>query len=251
MADSSANATAIEKLADQLSTSGDRPLTMRFATITAVDAGAGGKVQTSETGTGWVSRSEDTFLHVGDRVWLLQYSSVWIVGGRLSGESSANPIGAIMPFAGSTAPAGWAVCDGSAISRTDYPVAFATMGTAYGTGDGSTTFNLPDLRGKFPLGVSASHAQATTGGAETATLTVANLPAHDHGGVGDHTHTVQSYVTDNRSKTADLFGTLLPTPSGSNTSSANGGHTHSSVGSGTAHNNMPPYLSLPYIVRIL
>lgn len=60
------------------------------------------------------------------------------------------PTGVILPFAGNTAPSGWLACDGSAVSRTTYASLFTTIGTTYGTGDGSTTFNLPDFRGRFP-----------------------------------------------------------------------------------------------------
>ncbi len=248
MADSSTDADAIAKLASALAPD-ENPLRLRIAMITAVDSAPGGKVQTSETGTGWVPRSEDTSLRVGDRVWLLQYSAVWIVGGRLSGESSANPIGAIMPFAGVAAPAGWAICDGSAISRTTYAALFALTGTGYGAGNGTTTFNLPDLRGKFPLGVSGSHAQTSTGGAETVALSTANLPAHDHSAAGNHAHGLTGiggvFVTAGGAVAA------LASTAATWVTDAGGTHTHSSVGSGTAHENMPPFLSLPYIIRIL
>lgn len=59
------------------------------------------------------------------------------------------PTGAILSYAGSSAPAGWLVCDGAAVSRTTYANLFSALGTTFGTGDGSTTFNLPDLRGRF------------------------------------------------------------------------------------------------------
>ena len=81
--------------------------------------------------------------------------------------------GMIQMFAGSTAPTGWLMCDGSAVSRTTYATLFAVIGTTYGTGDGSTTFNLPDLRGRMPLGSSSSHSLASTGGSEY-------IQAHTH-----------------------------------------------------------------------
>lgn len=67
--------------------------------------------------------------------------------------SNAYPAGAVMPFAGSTAPNGWLLCYGQAVSRTAYPFLYAAIGTTYGAGDGSTTFNVPDLRGRVPAGV--------------------------------------------------------------------------------------------------
>lgn len=62
------------------------------------------------------------------------------------------PIGIVMPFAGSTSPSGWALCYGQALSRNNYSVLYGIIGTQYGAGDGSTTFNLPDLRGRVPAG---------------------------------------------------------------------------------------------------
>src|SRR5437899_2344559 len=76
-----------------------------------------------------------------------------IVAGPVSRvEIPTVPTGLVLPFAGSAAPTGWALCDGSAISRTTFSRAFAALGTTYGVGDGSTTFNLPDLRGRAVFG---------------------------------------------------------------------------------------------------
>lgn len=69
------------------------------------------------------------------------------------------PIGAILPYGGTTAPSGWLLCQGQAISRTDYADLFNTIGTAYGTGNGSTTFNIPDLRETIPVGVGENDTQ--------------------------------------------------------------------------------------------
>jgi len=63
-----------------------------------------------------------------------------------------SPVGNIVPYGNAVAPAGWLICDGSAISRTTYSDLFSVIGAAYGNGDGSTTFNLPDLRGRFIRG---------------------------------------------------------------------------------------------------
>ena len=80
-----------------------------------------------------------------------------------------------LPYAGSSVPNGWLTCDGTAVSRTTYAALFAAISTLYGTGDGSTTFNLPDIRQRFPLGKAASG----TGSSLAST-----------GGTIDHTHTV-------------------------------------------------------------
>ena len=63
----------------------------------------------------------------------------------IDGSGGSTPVGAIMPYGGSTAPTGWLLCDGSAVSRTTYAALYAVIGTTYGSGDGNTTFNLPDL----------------------------------------------------------------------------------------------------------
>lgn len=68
------------------------------------------------------------------------------------GTLSVVPSGSVIPFAGSTAPQGYLLCDGREVSRTDYPYLFVAIGTTYGEGDGSTTFNLPNLQDKFIQG---------------------------------------------------------------------------------------------------
>ena len=86
------------------------------------------------------------------------------------------PPGMIAPYAGKTAPEGWLLCDGSAVSRTTYAALYAAIGTTYGAGNGSTTFTLPDLRGRVPAGANASNALASKAGADSKNITKANLP---------------------------------------------------------------------------
>lgn len=86
--------------------------------------------------------------------------------------------GVMIHWGGGPAPAGYLLCDGSAVSRTTYAALFAQIGTTYGAGDGSSTFNLPDARDRKLLGASGARARGTTGGADTATLAAANLPAN-------------------------------------------------------------------------
>lgn len=107
------------------------------------------------------------------------------------------PIGAMQGYAGTTAPTGWLFCYGQAVSRTTYADLFAAIGTSYGAGDGSTTFNIPDRRGRVGVGkddmggVAAGRMTGqpggvdgttlgTGGGAETHTLTLAQIPSHGH-----------------------------------------------------------------------
>jgi microcystin-dependent protein len=98
-----------------------------------------------------------------------------------------------MQFAGASVPAGWLLCDGTAVSRTTYSSLFTAIGTAYGAGNGSTTFNVPNLKARVPVGRDSSVTIFNTlnnqGGATTRTIAVANLPAHNHG-LNSHTHTI-------------------------------------------------------------
>lgn len=126
---------------------------------------------------------------------------------------AVTPVGGTIQYAGTTAPAGWVMCDGAQVSRTTYKSLFDVVGTTYGAGDGSTTFNVPDLRQRFPLGKAASGTGATlgaTGGAidhthtsGAHTHTIASQPAHDHttpahahaiSSEAAHAHTVDSHA---------------------------------------------------------
>lgn len=176
-----------------------------------------------------------------------------------------NPIGEITMWATSTAPTGWLIADGSAISRSTYSDLFAVLSTTYGVGDGSTTFNLPNLKGRVPVGRDSSQVEfdtlGETGGSKTSALVVANLPAHTHtvdNNTLDMLYNAGSYTTgyitgrdtDNNGVidgTTNTFGIAV----GSATD-----HTHtisSSGGNGTAtgdtFSNLAPYIALNYIIR--
>ena len=174
---------------------------------------------------------------------------------------TAPPAGAVMPFAQSSAPTGWLKCNGAAVSRTTYATLFAAIGTTYGAGDGSTTFNLPELRGEFIRGLDDSRGidtaralgsaqsdankshthtgSAQSGGAHTHTGTAQSGGAHTHTGstnsTGAHTHTV-SYGTASGTRTTGS-GPDGPwtDPTTVSTSSA-GTHSHTvTIDSGGAH----------------
>jgi len=101
----------------------------------------------------------------------------------ISAWSSILPAGVIVPYGGAAAPEGWLLCDGSAVSRETYAGLFTAVGTAFGVGDGSTTFNVPDTRGKTAVGKAAAgtfDTLAATGGVETHALSTAELAAHKH-----------------------------------------------------------------------
>lgn len=88
--------------------------------------------------------------------------------------SGTVPVGGVIPFAGTSAPTGFLACDGSAISRTTYAALFAVIGTSHGQGDGSTTFNLPDYRGRFLRGVDGGQGRDPNAGTRTAMATGGN-----------------------------------------------------------------------------
>ena len=96
---------------------------------------------------------------------------------NLQDITNRSEVGTIKPWGKATAPDGYLLCDGSAVSRTTYADLFTVIGTTYGTGDNSTTFNVPDLQGKFPQGKSGTTNLATTGGANTVTVSVTNNQA--------------------------------------------------------------------------
>src|SRR5262245_1516974 len=88
-------------------------------------------------------------------------------------------VGEIRIFAGNFAPAGWMFCEGQLLPISEYETLFNLIGTTYG-GDGQSTFALPDLRGRIPLHFGSGFTLAETGGVETVTLTVSQIPAHSH-----------------------------------------------------------------------
>lgn len=105
-------------------------------------------------------------------------------GGDQGSTFGSLPIGAQVPFGGNTIPEGWLLCDGRAVSRTTYKELFAVIGTAYGAGNGSTTFNLPDKRGRVSVGRNSSDTSFSVigkkGGAKTVQLKVEHMPSHTH-----------------------------------------------------------------------
>nr|DAV03370.1 MAG TPA: tail collar domain [Caudoviricetes sp.] len=145
----------------------------------------------------------------------------------------AVPIGTILMWATSTPPEGWLLCNGKEVSRAAYPELFKVLGTSVGAA-GSSSFKIPDLSGRFPLGTSNAHNLHSTGGAETHTLTVDEMPAHAHGVGGN---IVQ------RGSGGDAFRELSGAyPGGNNSPSQR-------VGRGLPHNNMPPYYGINFIIR--
>lgn len=171
-----------------------------------------------------------------------------------------------------SAPMGWHYCDGSAVSRTAFPRLWTTMGTGFGPGDGSTTFNLPDFRGRVPVGMGTATAStsartlAQTLGEEAHILTVTELPAHNHGntGVENQAHNHNSpdsglpILSDSGGNlavplnSAGLGGNRASVAGVTTTGAENQQHVHATNNAGgtAAHNNMQPSLVVGFIIRM-
>lgn len=176
-------------------------------------------------------------------------------GVRFAGQSTLPP-GTILDYAGSSVIAStlgteFLICDGAAVSRATYAALFAAIGVLWGAGDGSTTFNVPNLAGRMrsmvDAGGSVLSGATTVGtvlGSQTATLTQSNLPAANFVGTtssdGAHTHTVAGTIVSGGANFPTSGGGQI----GTTPTSSSGVHNHtvtvSSGGSGTGHANVPP-----------
>ena len=134
------------------------------------------------------------------------------VSSALSGAVGFVPAGVVVPFAGSSAPANWLLCDGSAVSRTTYGQLFAAISTTYGSGDGSTTFNLPDMRGRVPAGkdnMGGSAASRLTSGVSGITGTTLGATGGNEN-VHQHSHANTASFSGSFSGTAGTTGNDSP-----------------------------------------
>lgn len=167
------------------------------------------------------------------------------------------PSGAMVDYAGSSAPTGWLLCFGQSLLRTDYAALFTAIGTTYGTADG-THFNVPDKRGRVSVpadnmggsdaGVlSISNTLGTTGGEENHTLSSAEMPSHTH--TQDAHHHATALQTGNfNSYAGGLLATGYLPPNTGNTTDATA--TNQNTGGGGVHNNMQPYIVVNVIIKI-
>lgn len=206
------------------------------------------------------------------------------------------PTGALMAYAGAAAPAGWLLCDGSAVSRATYAALHALLRDAggantwvYGAGDGSTTFNTPDLRGRMPLGrdnmggssanrvvAAAADAMGGVGGAETVTLVSNEMPSHTHV-QNAHTHVQNAHthvqnahshnieavdtgtgaasglnryeVADGAAGVANLIVSATAVNQNATAVNQNTTAVNQNTGGGAAHANMPPFMAILFIIK--
>ena len=160
-------------------------------------------------------------------------------------------IGEIRMFAGNFAPAGWMFCEGQLLPISENETLFAVIGTTYG-GDGQETFALPDLQGRLPLHKGNGFIRGETGGVEEVTLTVAQLPAHNH--VPLCASEASTNVGDQQSPVGNFWS---PTSTGDQTYeldvTANGTMTPNLItltGGNQPHSNFGPYLCVDFIISL-
>lgn len=179
---------------------------------------------------------------------------------NITGDYKVNganlvPTGTVSAFAGSSAPTGYLLCDGTAVNRTTYAALFGVISDTYGVGDGSTTFNLPDLRGRVVAGLGESLLGVTAdslgddngliASTKTHTLTTAEMPSHQHktdGTDSGDNHPVRKgsdAIIDGTSATSSADDAYYKT-----------GSVTGTAGSGQAHNNVQPTIILNYIIKI-
>lgn len=203
-----------------------------------IDAAAGALICTSATRpatpyNGQIILETDT---LNQRIWL-SASSTWV-------QFSGIPVGSVTTFSGSTAPAGWLMCDGTAYSNTAYPDLQAIVGNTYG-GTAGSTFAVPDMRGRVPVGKAASgtfNALNNNGGAETHTLTTGQMPSHSHDIYAEWGASGEAPFNVIYNSNMQLAGVSAGTRSQK-------GSIVISAGGNEAHNNLQPYRVLNYIIK--
>jgi len=171
------------------------------------------------------------------------------------------PTATIIPWTDSSVPSGYLECNGSAVSRTTYSALFAIVGTTYGSGDGSSTFNVPNLSDNTPVGKSNNKALGSTGGANTvassgnvggstanATLSTPQLASHSHGKGGETVNSTRAKVSGSNST---QYYKAAGEPANTGNAGSGGAHSHnmSANFTGDATSVLQPYLTILYIIK--
>jgi microcystin-dependent protein len=183
---------------------------------------------------------------------------------QIDAGSVQSPSGSVTMFAGASVPSGWLLCNGQAVSRTTYAGLFSAIGTTYGSGDGSTTFNVPNLEGRLPRMEAAN--RGVTGGA----ITHSHTAAHDHALAGGSTDAHAQIVFASSGPPSGRINRLSTTPTwtetheftatgatvsagstgGIGTSAKVAGQSASTTPTTSSTSQLPPYLNLNFIIKV-
>jgi len=209
---------------------------------------------------------------VAERVALGAAGTVLTSDGTDAVWGAGLPVGVTLPYAGTAAPSGYLLCYGQAVSRTTYADLFAVVSTTYGSGDGSTTFNVPDLRGRSVFGkddMGGSAASRLTNGNSGITGTTLGAAGGDErlyqhlhaagtlatASGGAHTHTVNTTSGAGVAGSNNVLQEVIDAPTGTAPTNSDGAHTHTMSGStantggNTTSQNIPPALVLNWIIK--
>ncbi len=157
-------------------------------------------------------------------------------------------VGEIRMFAGNFAPAGWMLCWGQNLPISEYETLFNLIGTTYG-GDGQSTFNLPDLRGRLPMHQGNSFVLAETGGAESVTLTVSQIPSHNHPPLAAASGAALKKTSPKNAVWANNGTAQYSTPPAQPWTNMRATMVNPTGGS-QPHENMQPYLAINFIISL-
>lgn len=181
---------------------------------------------------------------------LTSNGSAWV-----SSAPNYVPTGGMLMWGTASAPTGYLLCNGATVSRSTYSALFAVIGTAYGAGDGSTTFTLPDFRDRFPVGAGTTYSANSTGGSKDAIVVT-----HTHTATSTdsgHSHVIQvsntsgASIDDRLGGSGADYGIENVNDSGTTTKSATANITTTiaSTGSSGTNANLPPYLGVYFIIK--
>jgi len=211
------------------------------------------------------------------------------LGQEIQVVSVSLPVGIMLDYAGTTAPADWMKAEGQPLNKSEYSALYAVLGEAFGTGDGSgAQFNLPDTRFRTSVGADATRPRGTVGGEEKHALSITEVPSHAHGSTTDidqpdHSHHIDFFAQDpnwyagvpqlivGTGAAGSQYGAnyfpantqqgLLGLISGyqhnhrvlGDTGGVSGRHNHAILpeGGGQQHENMPPFVVLTKIIKVV